>query len=581
MKRVLITGAEGALGQELSKAFWDGGWEVVGLDRKECDITDRDAVFETVRELFPDAVVNAAAYNAVDKAETDDAEFALAMAVNGRAPGYLAAAAREVGAAMVHFSTDYVFSGAKGADYVESDEPDPVNRYGVSKAAGEKAVAAAFAGAGPDDGRWYVCRTARLFGREGISPAAKPTFVSIMRKLGRERQELRITHEEPGMPSFTRDVAEAAFGLAQHGRPSGIYHLVNDGPAVTWFQFAEELFALEPTPAIRLPVTAAEQGARPAKRPAAARLVSTKLPMLRPRVQALADFLSQPEVSIVIVTYEAERLIAENLERLFALPCAVPFEVIVTDNGSSDRTPQVVRERFPQVKLVRNAYNSGFGHACNQGAALARGRVVIFFNPDMRMGEGVIERTYGTLMARPEIGVMGVKLVTDGGACVGSVRRDPSFPDQLAILLKVPHFFPGAIDRYLAKDYDLHRSGAVDSVRGSFFAMRRDVLNKVGTFDERNFFIWFEEVDLCKRVRAAGYVVWYEADVSCFDHVGASFGAQGGTRKQIWFSRSMTRYFYKWHPWWQYAVLMAVRPFSIAAAFAAEKLRYRPRKHLT
>lgn len=573
-EHVLITGAEGALGQELAKACWDAGWTVTGLSRKDCDITDRDAVFSAARRLRPTVIMNAAAYNAVDKAETDDAEFALAMAVNGRAPGYLAEAAKEVGAAMVHFSTDYVFSGTKDGDYTEDDPTDPVNRYGESKAAGERAVAAA-------GGRWYVCRMARLFGRMGISEDVKPTFASVMLNAAATKPEIKVVHEEPGMPTFTRDAAEAAVRLVRDAKPSGIYHLINEGPAVTWFEFAEEIFSLSPVSVPRIPVAGDAFGARPAKRPGRARLISTKIAMLRPRLKALAAFLHAPKISLVIVTHNCERLIAENLTRLFELGCTYPFDIIAVDNGSKDGTPRVIREQFPQVRLIQNAYNSGFAHACNQGAAVAHGDVVIFFNPDMKLNVGTLERTYETLRDRKEVGIMGVKLVTETGELVQSVRRDPGFIDQLAILLKIPHLFPSVMHRYLAKDMDHHRSGSVDSVRGSYFAMRRDVLNAVGLFDETNFFIWFEEVDLCKRVRAAGYQVWYEAEVTCLDHVGATFSTKPGTQKQIWFSASMVKYFRKWHPPWQYAILAAVRPFAIAASFVAEKARFKRAKHIT
>lgn len=565
-KHVLITGAAGALGQELAKVFWDHDWTVTGLDRAELDITNRDEVFATIRLLHPDAVMNAAAYNAVDKAEADDAEFDKAMAVNGRAPGYLAEAAREVGASFTHFSTDYVFSGSKGSDYSEDEPTDPINRYGISKAAGEKAVAAA-------GGCWHVCRTARLFGRAGLSADAKPTFVSVMRRLGREKPEIRIVDEEPGMPTFTRDLAEAAFALLRDVKPNGIYHLINDGPAVTWFRFAEELFALESTTAVRLPVSADSMGARPAKRPTTARLVSTKIPMLRPRTQALAAYLAEPEISIVIVTHQAAEFIGQNLERLYALRTNVKFDVIIVDNDSTDGTPELIRARFPQVRLIRNAYNSGFAHACNQGAAVAYGEIILFFNPDMLMGEGALEKVRDTLRARPEIGAMSVKLVYPDGSTVRSVRRDPGLSDQLAVMLKIPHLLPRINNRYVGADYDLDRSAAVDSVRGSFFALRRNVLNEVGYFDERNFFIWFDEVDLCKRLRSAGYLVWHEASVSCVDIVAGTFRHKGIVQKQIWFTRSMVNYFRKWHPWWQYAILVAVRPLGILLAFAEQSVK--------
>jgi hypothetical protein len=165
--------------------------------------------------------------------------------------------------------------------------------------------------------------------------------------------------------------------------------------------------------------------------------------------------------------------------------------------------------------------------------------------------------------------------VRPDGSLVSSIRRDPSFLDQLFILLKLPHLFPAVINRYLATDINPNISQTVEQIRGSFFVFRRDVLERVGMLDAQNFFVWFEEVDYCKRVRQAGYRIWYSADVSCIDLVGQAFKQQSVRLKQSRLSLSMARYFRKWHPLWQTVIMYTLRPFVIASGAIIDTLRLR------
>ena len=280
-----------------------------------------------------------------------------------------------------------------------------------------------------------------------------------------------------------------------------------------------------------------------------------------------------PDISLVIVSWNVREALHKNLQRLFVLPARVSLEVIVVDNGSTDGTPAMMRQEFSNVEFIQNERNRGFAHACNQGLHRARGRVLVLFNPDMLMGEGVLEHTMEALTRRHDVGVMGVRLLKPDGTVVPSVRRDPRLPDQLAILLKVAKVFPGMTHRYLATDFDYSKSQAVEQVRGSYFAFRRDVYEKVGDLDAERFFIWFEEVDYCRRVREAGYVIWYSADVSCTDLVGQSFKQQRLAIKQARFSRSMAQYFLKWHGWPQAAIVYGLRQFVILGALLADAVR--------
>lgn len=282
-----------------------------------------------------------------------------------------------------------------------------------------------------------------------------------------------------------------------------------------------------------------------------------------------------PSISIIIVSWNVRDVLKENLHGLFSLSHSVSFEVIVVDNGSTDGTPAMLRSTFPQVEFIQNDLNRGFAFACNQGLKIARGMVLILFNPDMLVGEHVLDHTFQTLMQHKDIGVMGVKLVRKDGSLVSSIRRDPQFLDQLCILLKLPHLFPAIVNRYLAKDINADQSQTVEQIRGSFFAFRRDVMEKVGLLDEKNFFVWFEEVDYCIRVRQAGFRVWYSAEVSCIDLVGRAFHQQSIRLKQQRLSLSMARYFRKWHPAWQAMIIYCFRPFVILSGACADFFAYK------
>ncbi len=280
-----------------------------------------------------------------------------------------------------------------------------------------------------------------------------------------------------------------------------------------------------------------------------------------------------PTISLIIVSWNVREALVRNLERILSISSPYKIEVIVVDNGSHDGTPTMMRTRFPKVAFVQNDANRGFAYACNQGLKLAKGEILVLFNPDMLLGKHVVEHTVETLRRRQDIGVMGVKLLKPDGSLVSSVRRDPQLTDQLAILLKVAKVFPRVTNRYLATDFDYTQSQVVDQVRGSYFAFRREVYEKIGQLDAERFFIWFEEVDYCRRVREAGYVIWYSADVSCTDLVGQSFKQQHLAIKQARFSQSMAQYFLKWHPAWQGWTVLILRPFVVVAAWIADRFR--------
>lgn len=263
--RVLVIGRTGQIATELLARLPRAGHAAVALEPPEFDLTDAGQVAAAVAAHAPDAIINAAAYTAVDRAEDDTA---LAFAVNGTGPGLLGQAAAAAGIPVIHYSTDYVFAGDKAGPYTESDPTGPAGAYGASKLAGEVALHAA-------QPRSVTLRTAWVCSAHGGN------FVKTMLRLGRERPEVRVVADQHGAPTFADDLADAAIALLPRlvAAPAGdeafgIFHLSGQ-PFTTWHGFAEAIFAGaaargQPAPKVTA-ITTADYPTR-ATRPANSRL---------------------------------------------------------------------------------------------------------------------------------------------------------------------------------------------------------------------------------------------------------------------------------------------------------------------
>jgi dTDP-4-dehydrorhamnose reductase len=280
MRKILLTGATGQIGFELQRTLAPLG-QVVVFSSQQLNLVDADAIRRKVREVDPQLIVNAAAYTAVDKAET---EVDLAMTVNSIAPGVLAEEAQRIGAGLVHFSTDYVFDGTKADAYLETDFANPTSAYGASKLAGERAIQAVGA-------PHLIFRTSWVYGARGKN------FLLTILRLARERDNLRVVADQFGAPTWSRMIAETtALTVAQwcpvanHQAPlnelSGIYHL-SCGGKTSWHGFAQAIVReyrslqvnwppLLATPIEVAAITTAEYPL-PAKRPANSVLNNAKL----------------------------------------------------------------------------------------------------------------------------------------------------------------------------------------------------------------------------------------------------------------------------------------------------------------
>lgn len=273
--KILLTGVTGQVGWELQQTLMSLG-EVIPVGRNvsnpmHMDLAQPDSIRRIIREVKPDLIVNPAAYTAVDKAESEEE---LAMAINGVAPGVIAEETVKLGAAIIHYSTDYVFDGKSNIPYTEEDEPDPQNVYGKTKLAGEQAIQAVGV-------PHLILRTSWVYGLRGKN------FLLTMLKLAREREEIRVVDDQIGAPTWSRMIAEATVQILSQAEGNmsdfladkgGLYHLTASGQT-SWYGFAKAIFEHDTGSRIlqRLLAITSEQYPTPAKRPGYSLLDSQKL----------------------------------------------------------------------------------------------------------------------------------------------------------------------------------------------------------------------------------------------------------------------------------------------------------------
>jgi dTDP-4-dehydrorhamnose reductase len=237
--KILLTGVTGQVGWELQRTLMTVG-EVITVGREQIDLTQPDAIHHTITTVKPDLIVNPAAYTAVDKAES---EPELAMAINGIAPGIIAEAAKQVGASVIHYSTDYVFDGAQATPYTEEDQPNPQNIYGKTKLTGELAIASVGV-------PHLILRTSWVYSLRGKN------FLLTMLRLAQEREEIRVVDDQIGAPTWSRMIAEVTAQILSQApghisdfitSHSGVYNLTASGKT-SWYGFSKAILADNPQP---------------------------------------------------------------------------------------------------------------------------------------------------------------------------------------------------------------------------------------------------------------------------------------------------------------------------------------------
>ncbi|HET8976079.1 MAG TPA: dTDP-4-dehydrorhamnose reductase [Solirubrobacterales bacterium] len=276
--KVLVTGAGGMLGSDVVAVARAQGHEVAAFDRDHLDVTDPARVERTIARERPGAVINCAAWTNVDGAEEDERGAEL---VNGEGAHFVADAAAKVDAKVLYVSTDYVFNGEKRGPYTENDDPDPINAYGRSKLAGERATALAAK-------RSFIVRTSWLFGIHGGN------FVETMLRLAQGGGPVVVVHDQIGCPTYTGHLASGLVRLIDTDA-YGIHHMAGGG-SCSWYEFAMEIFR-QAEVVTRVMASTSDMMDRPAKRPAHSVLASGRLdPITLPEWQrGLADYLARRE----------------------------------------------------------------------------------------------------------------------------------------------------------------------------------------------------------------------------------------------------------------------------------------------
>jgi len=273
--RILITGANGMLGQDVVRVAEDMRHQVIALSHDDLDVTDPARVERMITRERPGAVINCAAWTNVDGAEEPERAASL---INGQGAGFVADAAAKVYAKLIYPSTDYVFNG-EGGPYGESDDPDPINAYGRTKLAGERATALV-------NGQSFIVRTSWLFGPHGSN------FVETMLRLGQGGGPVVVVHDQVGSPTYTGHLAVALLRLVDSAA-YGIHHMAGEG-SCSWYEFALEIFR-QAEVVTRVMASTTDMMERPATRPANSVLISRRSApiVLPPWQRGLSDYLAR------------------------------------------------------------------------------------------------------------------------------------------------------------------------------------------------------------------------------------------------------------------------------------------------
>jgi len=277
------------------------------------------------------------------------------------------------------------------------------------------------------------------------------------------------------------------------------------------------------------------------------------------------------ELSIIIVNWNTKDLLKKCLESIFRYEKNVNHELIVIDNASTDGSSEMISElkiKNQKLKVILNEKNLGFAKAVNQGIKLSEGKYILLLNPDTEIRENTLKKMIRFMEEHFRVGICGGKILNPDGSIQPSVRRFPSLMSQIFVLLKCHHFLKNflPIKKYFSLDFDYSKTQEVEQVMGAFFMMRRELIAEIGLFDE-NFFLWFEEVDFCRRAKTAGWQIYYFSEAEVIHQRAASFRQVLPLKNQWQFNKSLLYYFKKHHSFFSYIVLLFFQPLSLFLSF--------------
>lgn len=283
------------------------------------------------------------------------------------------------------------------------------------------------------------------------------------------------------------------------------------------------------------------------------------------------------DLSIIIVNWNVKDLLRKNLQSIFKLTEGLEFEVIVVDNASKDGSVQMVMSEFSQVNLIVSNQNLGFAKANNLGLEQASGKYVLFMNPDMELKENSFKILFDWLENNSAIDLATCQLIYPDGSRQNNIKNNPGLCDQLIILLKQHHFIqPKCVKQYLAKDFEYTKEQPVKQIMGAFVLVKNEVIQNLGGWDE-DYFLWWEDLDLCKRAQAKGYQIWYTPQTKVIHYEAKSFEQQMSLVKQKRFNNGMALYFLKHKGLLSCLVVKLFSYLSLGLAWITQILRIKPK----
>lgn len=275
------------------------------------------------------------------------------------------------------------------------------------------------------------------------------------------------------------------------------------------------------------------------------------------------------KLSIIIVSWNVKDLLKTCLASIFINVSGFDFEVIVVDNASSDGTPEMIGLEYPRVKFIQNKENLGFGKANNVGLRQATGEYLLFLNDDTEINDNIFSKLFSKFEVDQKLGMIGCKLLNQDNSIQPSVRNFPKLKDQAVILTKLHNLNPKLICNYTQENFDYNKEQEADQVMGAFMLTKKSILDEVGDFDEK-FFLWFEEVDLQKRLQKAGYKIIYYPEVSIKHIKEASFKQLNRFSAQINYNKSLLHYFWKNGSKSDWLILLLLQPLSLFLALIVQ-----------
>lgn len=280
-------------------------------------------------------------------------------------------------------------------------------------------------------------------------------------------------------------------------------------------------------------------------------------------------------LSIIIVNWNTRNLLKKCLESIYQETRGLDYEIFVVDNASQDKSAEMAKKEFlanpefsQRITLITNNKNLGFAKASNQAIKQCQGDFILLLNPDTIILDRAIEKCLDFFITNSKIGILGCKLLNPDKSWQPSCRTFPTLSSQIIILLKLHHLFKNLkiMKKYLMLDMDPNIPQEVDQVMGAFFLIRKELIQKIGLLDEK-YWIWFEEVDFCRRAMLANFKTYFWPGASIIHYKAQSFNQVFSTKKQWHYNGAMLQYFFKFHPIFSFGIILILWPLSMLLAF--------------